>query len=335
MSTKRLRAPLAVMAAALLVQACGGAASTTTPPTGAPVSLTISYSEVYEGALPIWVTYEAGIFQKHGLNVDMQYIASSTAIAALLSGQTQVSQGGGSEALSANVGGADLVDVATLVPVYPYVFMSVPSVNSISDLKGKKVGVSKSGSQSDIATRIALNKEGLNPDKDLTIIAVGSSSNRTAALKSGAIQGGLDQMPFSLELEKLGLHQLFDMASLKLPTVNNGTIVKRSWLETHKDVMQRYVDSLVEGVAKMKKDKAFAIGVLEKYLKVTDQQELATTWDYATKNLFPSDPHATVGQFQDAVDILGAKNPKVKSYDLKQIVDDTFVKSAISRHLDK
>ena len=142
-------------------------------------------------------------------------------------------------------------------------------------------------------------------------------------------------MPFSLELEKLGLHPLFDMASLKLPTVNNGIIVQRSYLNSHKDVMQRYVDALVEGIAKMKKDRAFAIGVLEKYLKVTDQQELSTTYDYATKNLFPSDPHVTVDQLQDAVNVLADKNPKVKSFDLKKMIDDSYVKSAVGRHLDK
>ena len=78
--------------------------------------LVASYSELYEGELPVWVTAEAGFFKKHGLDVEFQYIASSTSIAALLSGQTQVSQGGGSEAVSAVANGADLVIIGNLVP---------------------------------------------------------------------------------------------------------------------------------------------------------------------------------------------------------------------------
>jgi NitT/TauT family transport system substrate-binding protein len=330
---------LAALLTTLLVQACGG--STAAPQSSAPQSsaaptpLTISYSEIYEGVLPIWVTYEAGIFDKHGLKVNMQYIASNTAIAALLSGGTQVSQGGGSEAVSATAGGADLVMIGTLVPVYPYVFEVNASIHTIADLRGRKVGVSSPGSQSDVATRIGLKREGLDPDKDVEIVAVGSSQNRTAALKSGAIQGGLDQMPFSLELEKAGLRRLFDMASLKLPTVNNGVVVQRSYLQAHRDVLQRYIDALVQGIARMKKDKPFTIGVLQKYLKVDDEQELSTTYDYATTNLFPSQPYVTTDQLNDTVQVLGKNNARVRSVDLNRMIDNSLVRSAVSRHLDK
>ena len=330
----------------VLISACGGsgtpapvgsgpatqAAATTAPP---PVKLVVGYSEIYEGELPVWAAFEAGIFKQNGLDVDLRYTASTTGVAALVSGEIQVFQGGGSESMSANLGGEDLVLVGDLVPVYPYVFMVQKEIQSIADLKGKKVGVSNPGSTSDIATRVGLAGVGLVPDKDVTIIAVGSSQNRTAALQSGQIQGGLDQPPFSYDLEALGLHSLFSMAEKKLPIVNNGVVVKRSYLNANRAVVQRYVDSLVQAIAKIKKDKAFSVGVYKKYLKIDDETKLGRTWEYATTELFPALPYPKVDQFNDIVPELAKRNEKAKTYDVSKMIDESFVKSAADRGLDK
>src|SRR5690348_9143718 len=104
----------------VLVTACGGggtaapaasasgsrAAAPTPPP---PVKLVVAYSEIYEGQLPVWAAFEAGYFKQNGLDVDLRYIPSTTAIQALVANEVQVTQGGGSEAMAANLGGSDLM----------------------------------------------------------------------------------------------------------------------------------------------------------------------------------------------------------------------------------
>ena len=331
---------------AVLASACGGSTTpVATNPTAAAVSgaatpapptakLIVGFSEIYEGTLPIWYAADKGIFAKNAIDADLRFIASSTGIAAILAGEIQVFQGGGSETLSANAAGSDLVLIGNLVPIYPYVFMATADIKTLNDLRGKKVGVSSPGSTSDIATRIGLTKEGIDPNKDVSIVPVGSSQARTAALRSGAIQGGLDQPPFSIQLEAEGLHPLFDMASLKLPVVNNGVIVQRTYMTANRPVIQRYMDSLVQSVASLRKDKAGAIAVMKKQLQVNDETILARTYDYAM-NLFPSLPYAKADQLADSVTVLGATNEKVKSYDVKKMLDESFVKSAADRGLDK
>ncbi len=330
---------------AVLLAACGGAAPTAgSAAPSAPASaaatpqptvtkLVVGYSEIYEGALPVWYAFEKGIFAKNFLDVELQYTESATGIAALISNRTQIYQGGGSQTLSANVEGSDLVLIGNLVPMYPYVFMVGPDIKTIQDLKGKKVGVSNPGSTSDIATRVGLQKEGLVPDKDVTIVAVGSSQNRTAALKNGSIQGGLDQPPSSFALEAAGFRVLFDMAKQKLPVVNNGIVVQRGFINSNRPVVQRYVDSIVQSIAALRKDKAGAVAVYKKYLKDSDEA-LAKTYDYAME-IFPSLPYARAEQMADSVRVLGANNEKVKSYDLSKMLDESFVKSAAERGLDK
>ena len=370
MSVKKLF-PLLLLTSALA--ACGGAApaSSSAPPASPPASakpaassaasakpvasgaasakpaasgsaaaaaggkLVTSYSEIYEGQIPVWVAQDGGIFKQNGLDVEQNYIASANVIAALVSGQVAIAQGGGSEALSAAAGGADLVVIGNVVPLYPYVLEVAKDINSVADLRGKKVGVSSFGSASDIATRVALKKVGLDPDKDVSIIPVGSSQNRSAALASGAIQGGMDQPPSSYSLEKQGLHALFDMASLKLPTINNGIVVQRAWLNSHRDVAQKYVDGIVEGIARSKKDQAFAATTLAKYMKLDDKSAATKSVAYADKNLFPNSPDIKPDGFTDSIAVLSAKNAKVKGFDVNKIIDDSLVQSAVQRGLDK
>ncbi len=300
------------------------------------MKLSVSYSNVIASNLPEWFAREAGIFQKNGLDVDLQLIeGGSRGVAALLSGQTQIAQLGGSEVLSAAAEGGDLVVLGTLVPLYPYLFYVPSSVNDISDLKGKKVGVVTVGGSYDIATRVAFKKLGLIPDRDVTLIATGSVTNVTAALLSGAIQGGMSQPPDSLALDARRFHPLFDLAKLQLPAANTTIATTRPYMASHRDVLQRYVDSIVEAIARARKDKTYAITVLQKYFKSEDSKAMSAAYDYYVGKVIPALPFPKPDQFADAVDQLGQKNAKVRNFEVAKILDESFVKSAEARGLAK
>ena len=296
-----------------------------------PARIVASYSNILADNLPTWITKEAGIFEKHGLDVDLRLIESSTGVPALISGETQFSQLGGSEALSAAVGGADIVVLATLTPVYPFVFEVPASITSPAGLVGKKVGVSRIGSSSDIATRVGLRKVGLDPDKDVTFIQVGSAATRVTAMKSGAIQGGLAEPPETLSLEAQGFHPLFDMAKQDLPAVNFSVVAMRPYVSSHRDITQRYIDAIMEGIAREKADKAFSIQVLQKYFKSNDEQGMGVTWDYFAKEVTPAQPLPKADAFADAKAVLAKEAPKVANFDVQKILDATFVESAVNR----
>jgi NitT/TauT family transport system substrate-binding protein len=299
-----------------------------------PTKLTVAYSETFMGILPVWMAQDGGYFQKHGLDVDLQFIASSNAVSALLANQVQITSGGGSEAVSANSTGADLVSVATTIGIYPYVFEVRPEIRNVDDLRGKKIGVSAHGSSSDIASRVVLKRLGLDPDKDVNVVTVGSAQNRTAALLNGAIDAGLDQPPGSLIEEAAGLHQLVDVAGLNLPTPNNTTLVQRSYLNANHDVVQRYVDAITEAVAAAHKDRAKSIEVLGKWLQNTDPTAMGAAYDFYLK-VGGSPPYPAVDQFNDAVETLAVDNPAVKSVDISKMIDRSLVDSAVQRGLDK
>jgi NitT/TauT family transport system substrate-binding protein len=339
-----------VAAFAILATACsggaGGTAATSAPaPTQAAASPTktplpcctkviAAYSNISADDWLSWYAFETGIFTANGLTVDLQSIngGAQTGVA-LLANQIQIGQFGGAEALSANAGGADLVVVANLAPVYPYKLYAQKSITTVAGLKGKKIGVSNAGGSSDIATRAALKAAGLDPDHDVTIVPVGSHANRTAALIAGSIDAGVDDPPEDLELVKAGLNALVDLASQKLPAANTGVIVQRTFLNANKDTVQAYVDSLVIARAKMKTDKAGAIAVLGKYFKMTDQPALSGAYDFFMNEVTQPYPTVTTDQFKDPVSILGASNPNISKVDISKMIDTTFIKSAQDQKL--
>jgi NitT/TauT family transport system substrate-binding protein len=322
-------------AVALLLTACGQALAPAT--SERPLTqVTAAYSNITGDNIPSWVAKEAGIFKKNGLDVDLRYIAGGgTTMPALLSDQVQIAQLGGSEALSATASGAELVVVATLAPVFPYVFMVPASIKVAADLKGKTVGVSSKGGSADIATQVVLRGAGLDPTKDVTIIAVGSHATRTAALMNGSIQGAVDDPPDSVELEARGFHVLFDLAAQKLPASQTVVMAKRAWVEGHKDVMQRYVDSLVQGMVKAKKDKPYTVKVLKTYFKSDNDHAMSVAYDFFVGEVLPVLPYPETVQFEAGQRVLGAKTPKVLTVDVGKLIDRSYVKSAADRKVDR
>ncbi len=329
----RRRGFIGPLALVLVLAACGQPSANSSPSPSPPVKLTVSYSNAVADNLPLWIAKEAGIFLKNGLDVDPELITSTTGIAALVSGQTQIAQIGGSEALNAVAGGADLVLLATLTPVHPYVFYGAPGITTINDIKGKKVGVPGLGGSSDIAVRVSLQKSNIDPDKDVTIVQLGSVPNVTAGMLNGSIQGAVSHPPESLELEAKGFHPLVNLVRLKLPAASDTIVTQRSFLTANPQVVQKYVDSIIQAIAREKKDKSYSIDIMKKYIKLTDERALSATYDFYVKDTLPSLPYPKPEQLYDAQAV--SKNPKVRSYDVSKMLDGTFVKKAAESGQDR
>jgi NitT/TauT family transport system substrate-binding protein len=306
-------------------------------PTPAPLThLSVAYSNISPTILPLWTAKQTGIFEKHGLDIDLQYVASATSVAAVVSGQMQLATVGLSEALGAVAGGADLVVVANQVPGYTYIFEVAPGIQTAADLKGKAIGISRTGSSSDIGTRVVLKKFGLDADKDVNLVQTGSVSDRAAAMKGGALQAAVASPPETLAVERLGWHPLFDLSALQLPAVTLGLIVQRSYRDANPATVQAYVDALLEGIARVHTDRALAVELLKTNMSIDAEEDLNVTYDYFTRpELMPSLPYPRPEQFTDTLAILGKTNERLAQLDVAPLLDTTFVKSAEDRGIAK
>ena len=311
-----------------------GSAAASGAPSGQATKLVISYGELVPQSVPEFLAQDAGIYQKHGLDVDLRLIVSSAEIAALVAGETQIASSGGPIVLSAVAAGADLEVTAAIAGLSPFALYTQPSIQSITDLKGKNVGISKFGSPSDIAMRIAFRKFSIDPDKDVRFVELGSTQARTAALIQGTIQGGMANPLEADQLVKAGLHVVYDATKDKQPSAQSVVVAKRDWIASHAEVMQRYIDSTTEGMVRTHNDKAFTLATMKKWFKTDDERLMGSVYDaYTSSGLWPLVPYATPEMFADAKEVISATNPKMRDYDPSKLIDSTFVNSAEDRGL--
>jgi NitT/TauT family transport system substrate-binding protein len=297
-----------------------------------PTHLVVSYSEMSASNLPMWTAIDNGYFAENGIEIDAQYIPSTTGVAGLLSGSTNVGFLGGSDILGAVTTGGDLVVVADPIAVYPYELLVDPSITDPSQLKGKTFGVSNFGSSSDVATRVILKHFGLDPNNDVTIIAVGNAQNRSAALLSGAIQAEVDGPPTSLPLKAAGYPVLYNLAASGLPNLNNAMVVRRDWRDANRELLQRFVDAEIHGLNTVRSQPDVAEMSLAKWLNL-DSDAASQTVQWAIANSYATVPWVRAEAFGDSVQLLGESNERLASFDPNTIVDNSFVQSAADRGL--
>jgi ABC-type nitrate/sulfonate/bicarbonate transport system substrate-binding protein len=287
------------------------AAPATTAAAGPGTKLNVSYPD--GGAhLPLFLARDKGIFARYGLDVTLQGLGGgSVASAALVGGDIQIADITGSEVISADANGADIIVLATLTPTYPYVFEVSKDIRTKEDLIGKSIAIRAVGDATDIATRVVLKKEGLDPDTDVTILAVQQEGARMAALQTGQICCSVAQVSDRIQLEAVGFHMLFDLTAEGLPNSQGVIATKRAYATANPQVVQNFINALVEGIALMKKDRAGALPVLKAQLSLEDDAIVAATYDFFAKSVVPNVPLPEAKQFADSSSILSDKNEKV------------------------
>jgi NitT/TauT family transport system substrate-binding protein len=237
-----------------------------TPVAAQTTKLNVGYSAISGDQLPAWVAKEAGIFQKNGLDVQLVYFTGgTTAVMALISADTPLSQVAGSAVVNSVLSGSDSVIVAAGITSLNYYLMARPDIKTPEQLKGGSVAISRFGSSSDFIARFALSKIGLTPGKDVTIVQIGSTPDRVAAVLTGRVQATVINPPASIIAEKKGMTILADLPKLGLVYQHTTAATTRKYIREHADVVRRYVKSQVEAVHRIYTDKEISIKVLGKY----------------------------------------------------------------------
>ena len=344
-----------VLAISVLVvaAACGGgnnatqssgpsasqAAAASATPKGPPTKIKSSYGNVTPANLAPFMAKELGLFEKYNLDVDLQLIdGGAPSAAALVAGQTQVGNFGGTEAMSGFVAGSDMQVVALFVPVTPWQLLAKSDYKQPSDLKGKVVGVASVGGSAYVAAQTSLQGLGLDPAKDVQIQAFGSTANLTAGMLGGAAYAGPGHPPDTVKLLASGFKVVYDLAAQKVPATDNCTIVLKSWADKNQSALQGYVDAEIEAIAVAKKDKAKTLPILAKLLKLDttkDADALSQTYDFYVSAIIPAYPHPDVKAFNASRDTLVATNAKAKDLDVTRVLDDKYVADAEKRGVGK
>jgi NitT/TauT family transport system substrate-binding protein len=274
-----------------------------------------------------WLAREAGIFKKHGLEVEV--IATPSGVEgmnALIAGEITFLQIAGATTASAAVGGADVVVIGTTIGTLVLNLMVRPEIENPEQLRGKSIGISRFGTTIDTGARIALRHFGLVPEKDVSIIQIGGMESIVPAMSGNRIQGGILSYPATGLAKKLGYRELLDISSLNMPYASTGITTRGEVIRKEPDLVRRFMSAEVEAIARMKRDQPFTISVMSRFLRTTDNEQLSTTYDiYANKHLAKV-PMPTVEAMRAVLEELELRNPKAKGQDPKKFFDDRFVR---------
>ena len=287
----------------------------------------IAYSSLSGNQVPAWVAYEKDFFRKNGLDVELVFIeGGATAVKALLSGDVAFAQMAGPSVLQNSLQGLDVVIIAGFLNTMDYQLMVHNSITQPDQLKGKTVAVSRFGSSSDFATRYALDRYGLAPGKDVTILEIGSQPARFAALEAGKIQGAMVAVPLTRKAKNLGFHTLADLQMLGLEYQHTALVTSRSLIKSKPNLVRNALKAFVEGIHYYKTRRKEALAILQKYLKGNQPEDLEETYDAIGLTLIPEKPYPTLRGIQIMLQELAAKEPKAGTARPEQFADMSFIK---------
>lgn len=274
----------------------------------------------------LWpVAIEAGYFKKYGFDMDLSYIVgSNNASAALISGHIDMTSVAGSAVVAARAGGEDMVMIAGFVNKMIFRVLSMPDVASVSDLKGKKIAVTRIGTADYFAWESIAKKQGWSI-KDLDFVAANDPPGQIAVLKSGQVAAIAVSPPNDILAINAGAHQILDMASYDEPEQQVGAAMTRKYLDANKDAVTAMLKGTIEAIHRWKTDAAFVKGVIGKYLKNTDPKFLDEGYA-AYKDVFPQTPYPSEAGFQKVIDEVGSQNAKAKGLTAAQMMDTTILK---------
>jgi ABC-type nitrate/sulfonate/bicarbonate transport system substrate-binding protein len=275
--------------------------------------------------MTMWFAKEANLYEKHGLAIEAISIpGSSMALQAMLSGEVPIIQLGGAASIQANLAGADTVIVATILTKFLFSIFSQPEITKIADLKGKVFGATRFGTLSDFASRFALQKSGLDPERDITMVQTGGQPETLAALLTGRVQAAALSVPAILRAKKANMRELLDMAKLDATIHQNGVVTTRKYLKTNEDTVRRFLRAYIEGAALAKKDKAFAERVMAKYLKTDDREILDDAYERVIVHL-AIPPYPTTEGVGVLLKTLEKTQPKARAAKPEDFIDARLV----------
>jgi len=289
--------------------------------------IVIAYSGISPSQAPVWMAQDGGFFRKYGLDAQLIFVESgSRTVQTLISGDVIAAQVAGTSVIQSNLQGSGIVMIGGFLNTMDYKFMVAHDITRPDQLKGKTVAVSRVGSSSDFATRYALEKYGLVPDKDVSILQIGSQPARFAALQSGKIHGVMIAIPLTAMATKMGLNTLADLQMLGLEYQHTGLAVSQNTLKTQPEVVRNMFKAFVEAIHFMKTHRKEAVGILAKYIKTDDPDALQEAYESIGQALIPEKPYPTLKGIQIILREMGAKDPAARSARPEQFVDLSIIK---------
>ena len=264
--------------------------------------------------LPVWVAKDAGYFAKYGLNVEPVHIRGGALITmAIMSGNLQFSGAGAESVVAARIEGGDVVLLACPVDSDPVYLIARPEIKSPAELKGKATAVTRLGSTTHFYLRAALRQVGLDPERDMTILQLGTGSETVSAMESGRLAAAALTNRYAIPLIQRGWPVLVDLSKTDLVYPSSCVASSRAFVKAEPRLVEDFLRAYVAGVQLIKKDPTVAEKALVKWLKERDAVVVKKTIE-AYAPLFKPLPYVPDRGLENVMKDLATRRPIPKEY---------------------
>jgi NitT/TauT family transport system substrate-binding protein len=296
----------------------------------APKKMRIAIPSIVIDFAPLWIAREKGFFREERIEVEITYIQGNIrGVQSLLAGEVQLGVAGTAGPISARAAGEDAVIVAVPMNRLDYTFVSRQPVKNPSDLKGKKIGIGSVGGSDEVATRIALEHLGVDPNS-VVRLQVGGSADRLAALRSGSVDaaniGGATFIGGGA-----GLHKLVDLTELGVEFPFTGIFTTRRYAQANREAVLAALRAYMRGVRFFQQNKDESVTITARNLRMNNREILERQWQYVKDHVFEKVPLPTEKGFRLMFDLLATRNPKVAALKLDDVFDGSFVRELLDK----
>ena len=271
------------------------------------------------------IAQEAGLFKKYDLDVPVVFVTpGAPAVAAILSGDSEVAQiSAASIARPFVQGNRDPVFVAGIKSLLTHSFIAKPEINRAEQLKGKRIGVSRIGSNPHYFAMQALRRFGID-SREVNYIQTGGAPETLAALVAQAIDVAVLTVPTDAQALKLGYHYVIYGPDLHIAYLATGYSTRRSIMAKRGTAIGRFVRAMAEAAKIMHTDKDFTFKVLQKYLRVDDRSLLEASYNVEIKALEPRLALKLEG-IQSTLDEIAPTEPRAKTVKPQEMIDTRYL----------
>ena len=287
-----------------------------------------STSAISISELPFKVAQLRGFWREEGLDVETILIRGAVGMQALLGGSVDYTSASGST-IAAAVRGipVKLVFVSSAKPQFD--LMSQPAIKSVQDLRGKIVGISSRGGSNDLITQMILQKNGLAPSKDVTLIIVGGQEESALALRAGRVAAALMTPPRPFMLLREGFNRLAYSGDYMSTYPNGGIGVTDEKIKSNPGEVQAFVKGTIKALQFSRQNRAEMLKIMPPYLGIKDPALIEQLYDlYLTR--LSVDGSTDESWMKGAIEFTQRSLPgAAKDVSPGQVFDFSFVQKAV------
>jgi NitT/TauT family transport system substrate-binding protein len=285
--------------------------------------LRAAYPAVAPGSTPSWVTAEKRIWQRYGLEVEPILVSGGArSVPALIGQSVQFLLGSDTGVTTAQLQGIPVVRLGVTMNTLGSSLLTQPNVQSVQDLKGKILGISRGRDASYIRLAKLLRDNGLNPNEDVKFLSIGGGEGgRLSALKAGVIHGTMLFPPLDLIGRNEGLKVL---SKFDVPSPGGGINTTVALLKQNRKLVINFLKGYMEGIHYMIQNKEDSLKILQRYFQNPDITALGYLYDETTRRL-QKDLRAQPESIRFHLDMAAQDDPRAKQFTEKEFWDASVV----------